>query len=138
MAAEPKPPRNWETLDPNEQWGAALAKAREEESAARGEWQQATTHRLEREYASRFDATRERWWGALKILAVIGATILAGYAITFGLWAAWQGHLHEVGAEVEASTWAGQCILDGGRVVYEGLKEGQLLCVKDVVSTHQR
>lgn len=134
-------PRNWETLDQNEQWEAAVEQAKREVDADRSRWEAGTRLAAMADAELKFNTVRERWTKALVIVATFAAILVAGALLAFWAWTAWLGNQADAARDAETRSWADTCITGGGMVVRDAADggSGQLrLCVAGgkVASTH--
>lgn len=131
--ATPKQVAQWATLDPAEQYDAAVEAARKELEVANERWRKDTAHELgnaaEKEASARFDRV------AL-VLRRVGIALLVALGVAVAGFVVWLNMVNDTNVKRDSevrSEWITSCVTREGGVVYQqagsGDGAGPLLCV---------
>lgn len=132
MANAAKMPENWQQMDPDEQYRAALERARREVDAENRAWRD----RMEKEAAAEaFAAAKEKWDRAELVLQRIGMgllILLVAGAAGFFIWLSMVNQTDLARDRESRNEWIAKCVAVGGGVYQQagsGSGAGPLLCI---------
>ena len=128
MAATVRAPREWEQMDPNEQYATAVEAARKQLGTENATWLEMREKQLgaaaEKEASSRFD----RWELVLKRVGYALLIALAVAAVGFFIWLGLTNNTDVARDARVRAEWVTKCGVEGG-VVYQLPGSTTALCV---------